>query len=397
MDLAFLDAHAEFRNEVREFITSNLSATARYQVERMQIVDRDVHTEWHRCLLRKGWAAPSWPTEHGGTGWSLEQQFIFEQELAANHAPRQIFFGLDMLGPLLIEHGDDVQQQKFLPGILNGEDWWCQGFSEPVAGSDLAALACRAQRDGDEYVINGTKIWTSGADKADWMGGLFRTDNSGRKQQGITVLLVPMNAPGLSIHPIRMFDGDCEVNQCFFDSVRVPLENRVGPENDGWSMAKFMLGIERLGIADVSRTKAQLHRLKHILALEALNQNRLIDDPRFAQDLCRTETDLMALETTEQRFLFDAAYADNLGAEASILKIRGSELQQRVTELVVEALAHSALADVAAQLPGSNQATNVPEHATGAAHAYFNHRKVSIYGGSNEVQKNIVAKAVLGL
>jgi alkylation response protein AidB-like acyl-CoA dehydrogenase len=397
MDLAFLDAYSTFRDEVRQFIGANLSASVRRRVEHMQLVDRHAHTEWHRCLLRNGWAGPSWPKEHGGTGWSLEQQFVFEQELAAHHAPRQIFFGLDMLGPLLMEHGDATQKERFLGDILSGETWWCQGFSEPGAGSDLAALRCRAELDGDEYVINGSKIWTSGADRADWMGGLFRTDSTGRKQLGITLLLVPMDAPGLNVHPIRMFDGDYEVNQCFFDQVRVPVHNRVGPEGEGWSMAKYMLGVERLGIADVARTKVQLKRLERIAKLETSGTARLFDEAWFHAEFYQTKAELMALETTEHRFLFDPAYADTLGAEASILKIRGSELQQRVTEFIVQALAHSALPDMPEPDLGSNRLPSVPEHAAFAAHGYFNHRKVSIYGGSNEIQKNIVAKAVLGL
>jgi len=229
------------------------------------------------------------------------------------------------------------------------------------------------------------------------MGGLFRTDSTGRKQLGITLLLIPMTAPGLSIHTIRMFDGDYELNQCFFDEVRVPITNRIGPEGDGWSMAKYMLGVERLGIADVARTKAQMKRLKYIVSIESPGGDKIIDNAELRTEIWQTETELMSLETTEHRFLFDPDYADNLGAEASILKIRGSELAQRVTELVVHAMAYSALPETIDPEPGSNRSRSVPEHARYAAHGYFNNRKLSIYGGSNEIQKNIVAKAVLGL
>ena len=369
----------------------------RAKTERAEFLGRELHTEWQKMLDTHGWGAPNWPTEQGGTGWSLAEQFVFEQESAARYAPPSIYFGLDMVGPLLMDFGSDAQKDFFLPAIRCGDLWWCQGFSEPNAGSDLASLQCRAVLEDDHYIVNGSKIWTSGADIADWMFGLFRTDSSGKKQLGITLLLIDMNSPGITISPIRTFDGGAEVNQTFFDNVEVPITGRVGEEGKGWTLAKYLLSYERLGIAQVSRSKAMLARLKRIAGTEMLGTEPLIADDVFANQIAEVEVTLAALEATEHRFLFDPDRGGELGAEASILKIRGTDVTQRVLELTMEALGYYSLADVPPLQDGSNEEAIGPDYAAFAAEAYYNYRKISIYGGSNEIQRNIVAKAVLGL
>ena len=393
MNIEFSAEVEAFRLEVRQFIGENLPADIRERVKRGEELDRDIHMRWQRILFDKGWTAPSWPTEYGGPGWSLAKQYVFHDELAANYAPRLPWYGWDMLGPLLIEYGTEWQKERFLPGMLSGEEWWCQGFSEPNAGSDLAALKCKAVLDGGQYTVNGSKIWTTDAHKADWMFALVRTDTTGRKQEGITLLFVDMRSEGLFVQPTLTFDGGREINQCFFDNVKVPTVNRIGEEGKGWGYAKYLLGVERLGTAEVARSWAMLRRLKDIAATQNANGHPLSDDSAFAQQLARLEIDLIVLEVTELRYLFQTEEGGELGAESSILKIRGTEIQQRIAELTLEALGYSALPETA--LSGrddSDQAAVDP-----AARTYFNLRKLSIYGGSNEIQRNIVAKAVLGL
>ena len=396
IDLAFKDEYRDFRQDIRTFIEENLTAEMRAKTERGEFLGRELHVEWQKKLQRHGWGAPNWPTEHGGTGWSLAEQFVLEQELAANYAPPAIYFGLDMVGPLLMDFGTEAQKAFFLPEIISGDLWWCQGFSEPNAGSDLASLQCRAVLEGDHYVVNGSKIWTSGADIADWMFGLFRTDSSGKKQLGITLLLIEMSTPGITIAPIRTFEGGAEVNQTFFDNVKVPVSGRVAEEGKGWTLAKYLLGYERLGIAQVARSKAMLERLKRIAGTEQESGLALAEDEIFANHMAEVEVGLAALEATEHRFLFDPDRGGELGAEASILKIRGTELQQRVLELAVEALGYYGLPDVQPLPEGSNEEPIGPDYAAFSSELYFNYRKISIYGGSNEIQRNIVAKAVLG-
>ncbi|MGH6720060.1 MAG: acyl-CoA dehydrogenase family protein, partial [Alphaproteobacteria bacterium] len=312
------------------------------------------------------------------------------------YAPRPVIFGGEMVGPLLLEFGTEAQKARYLPRILTGEEWWCQGFSEPGSGSDLASLTCRAVRDADHYVINGTKLWQTAATEADMMFGLFRTESSGKKQHGITVLLVDMRAKGLSLRPITLIDGSQEVAQCFFDDVVVPVANRVGAENEGWGCAKYLLGIERLGIAEVARSRAMLARYVSIIESPDASGRRLIDDPDVATRLAEIEVELLALEATEYRMLFDPARGGEVGAEASTLKLVGTQVQQRISEATMEAAGYFAQAAAAGQ--GGDNARRVgPAFAEPAARNYFSLRKISIYGGSNEIQKNIVAKAVLGL
>ena len=340
-------------------------------------------------LYRKGgWSAPGWSREMGGPGWSYEQQYVFERELALNDAPRVPLFGAGMIGPAIIEFGTREMQDQFLPAILKGEILWCQGYSEPNSGSDLASLQTSAVRDGDHYVLNGTKMWTSDGHHADWMFGLFRTDSSGKKQHGITVLLVDMKMPGIELRPILTFDGGHETNQTFFDEVRVPVANRLGEEHLGWTVAKYILGLERFGTAEVSRSQASLERLKRIARDESSPGDRLIDDEDFADAIAQVELELRALELTEQRFLFGPGGPDAMGAEASMLKIRGTEVQQRITELTVEALGYYAQPFVPEQLSEGYNEEQVGATPTGyAARSYFNMRKTSIYSGSNEIQK----------
>jgi len=358
-------------------------------------IGRELADRWHKVLLAKGWAAPTWPKEHGGTGWSLKRQYIFEQERVAAWAPGPLIFNIDMVGPLFIRYGTPAQNARFLPRVLSGEDHWCQGFSEPGSGSDLASLKCRAVRKGDRYVINGAKIWQTAVYESDMMFGLFRTDSSGRKQQGISVLVLPLASKGLSLRPILLLDGIERVAQCTFEDVEVPAENLIGEENQGWSIAKYLLTLERLGIAEVGASRACLGRLKALAGAEIRGNEPLLLDPTLLKEIAEVEADLDALEATEYRFLFDPQSNGELGPESSILKIQGTLIRQRLTELTMR------VAGPFAQETGTDLPSSAPDEARSfaawATRHYFNFRKISIYGGSNEIQRNIVAKAVLGL
>lgn len=375
-----------FRREVRAFFAIHLTPELRRSVQDLgNLIDRPQLMKWHNTLLDKGWAGTSWPVEYGGTGWSLKQQYIYEQELAAAWGPWALPFAFDMVGHLLINYGTPEQRDRYLPKMLSGDEWWCQGFSEPGAGSDLASLSCRAERQGNHYIINGSKIWQTLALEADMMFGLFRTDNSGRKQQGISVLVLDMKTPGLTVQPIHLFDGIETVGQCFFDNVKVPADQMIGAENDGWSIAKYLLTLERLGIAEVARSKAALKRAEKI-AKQAGEWDE-VEQALFG----RLEVGLHALEAAEYRMLFDPSMNGELGSEASILKLRGSALRQQIAELTVDLIGpHS---DFTARPIGSD----LNSEGVRTARQYFNLLKVSIYGGSNEIQRNIVSKGVLGL
>ncbi|MEX2296745.1 MAG: acyl-CoA dehydrogenase family protein [Dongiaceae bacterium] len=398
MDLKFSAEAEKFRAEVRAFIAAELPSEIRTSVaaDRMDLAP-ELQRRWMRILAERGWGAPSWPREYGGAGWTDEQFYVFERELALMDAPRIASFGIQMLGPTMIEFGSEEQKRRFLPGTLNGEILWCQGYSEPNSGSDLASLRTRAVREGDFYVLNGSKIWTTDAHHADWMFGLFRTDSSGKKQEGISFMVLDMKSPGLTVRPIIMFEGTHEVNQVFFDNVRVPAAQRVGEEGKGWTIAKYLLGLERFGTAEVSRTLASIARLKRLVARIPAGEGMLIDDPDFSARIADAKMELRALELTELRFLFAPGGADALGAEASMLKIRGTEIQQTVFGLTLEALGlygQSAGADTG-DMPADVAAEIV--RGASASRVHFNFRKTSIYAGSNEIQKNIIAKAVLGL
>ncbi len=390
-----------FRAEVAAFAKASVPAAVAAKVRDNVRLSKQDHLDWQRALHARGWAAPHWPVEHGGTDWSPLQRYLFEEELAAQCAPRQIPFGVAMIGPVLIRFGSDTQKAFYLPRILSGEDWWCQGFSEPGAGSDLASLRTRAVRDGDHYVVDGQKTWTTYAQHADRIFCLVRTDASGKKQDGISLLLIDMDTPGITVRPIMTLDGGAEINEVFFDAVRVPAANRVGEDGKAWTYAKYLLGYERTNLAGIGRSKQQLQRLKAIARAEQADGRPLIADEPFALKIAAVEIELMALETTSLRLLA-AAEAEGrdrgLGAEASMLKVRGTEIQQAITELVLEAAGPYALPYQPALLDGGgNEAPIGPAWAATAAPHYFNWRKVSIFGGSNEIQRNVMAKLMLGL
>ena len=384
-----------FRSEARAFFKAKLPDDIRRAMLTGLPPSRELADRWHRILLAQGWAAPNWPKEEGGTGWTLKQQYIFDQERAAAWAPLPVVFNIDMVGPLFIRYGTPAQKARFLPRVLSAEDHWCQGFSEPGSGSDLASLKCRAVRKGDRYVINGSKIWQTAAFEADMMFGLFRTDSSGRKQEGISVLVLPMNAKGLSLRPILLLDGVEQVAQCTFEDVELPAENLIGEEGRGWSIAKYLLTLERLGIAEVGASRACLARLKSLASGETRGNEPLLLEPSLLSEIATVEADLDALEATEYRYLFDPESNGELGAESSILKIHGTLIRQRLTELTMRVAGPRALETDMALPPIGPDADG--SFGSWATRHYFNFRKISIYGGSNEVQRNIVAKAVLGL
>jgi pimeloyl-CoA dehydrogenase large subunit len=400
MDLRFTPEENAFGEEVRAFMRAALPETIRRKmVEGRRLVKEDVVT-WQRILNKKGWAVPHWPVAWGGTGWTPVQQYIFRDEMQQAPAPEPLAFGTHMVGPVIATFGSDAQKRRFLPRIANLDDWWCQGFSEPGAGSDLASLKTIARRDGDDYIVNGQKTWTTLAQYADWIFCLVRTDPAAKKQEGISFLLIDMKTPGMTVRPIQTIDGGHEVNEVFFDDVLVPAQNRVGEENKGWDYAKFLLGNERIGIARVGISKARIRRLKEIAAFERSGDKRLIEDERFAMKIAAVEVQLKALEMTQLRVV--AAERDNdgkLDPASSMLKIRGSEIQQSISELLLEAVGPYALPDQAPHDESErwNEPPIGPESAGPQAPHYFNWRKASIYGGSNEIQKNIIAKAILGL
>jgi alkylation response protein AidB-like acyl-CoA dehydrogenase len=385
----------EFRSEVRAFFKAKVTEDIRRAMLTGLPLSREMSHAWHTILFRQGWAAPSWPKEYGGTGWTLKQQYIFEQERTAAWAPMPVIFNIDMVGPLFIRYGTPEQKACFLPRVLSAEDQWCQGFSEPGAGSDLASLKCRAVRKGDRYIINGAKLWQTAVFEADMMFGLFRTDSSGKKQQGISVLVLPMNSKGLSLRPIVLLDGIERVAQCTFEDVEVPAENLLGEENRGWGIAKYLLTLERLGIAEVGASRACLARLKSLGNAETRGNEPLFLDPTLMSEIAAVEADLDALEATEYRYLFDPRSNGELGPESSILKIQGTLIRQRLTELTMQVAGPFAQAtDMALPALEPDAARSFAPWAT---RHYLNFRKISIYGGSNEIQRNIVAKAVLGL
>jgi alkylation response protein AidB-like acyl-CoA dehydrogenase len=396
MDLTFSPAEETFRNEVRSFIGANYPKHLA-GVRRSEYRTREDFLSWHRTLYKKGWVAASWPKEYGGTGWNVTQRYIFNEECAAAETPALIPFGVAMVGPVIYTFGSPEQKKKHLQGILSGDVWWCQGYSEPGAGSDLASLKTRAVKEGDYYIVNGQKTWTTLAQYADWIFCLVRTDPNVKQQEGISFLLIDMKTPGITVRPIITLDGSHEVNEVFFDNVKVPAANLIGKENEGWTYAKFLLGHERSGIAGVSRSKKAIERLREIAEAELLDGKPLIKDADFKHKIAEVEIDLSALEITELRTLASESKGTGPGPESSILKIKGTEIQQRITELVLEAVGNYSHPMVQQVPEATNEFVPGPEHALGTAQHYFNMRKVSIFGGSNEIQHNIIAKMVLGL
>ena len=397
MDLEFTDELRHFQREVRAVIEERLPADIRTKVERFLALGKDDYLRWQDILAERGWLVYSWPVEHGGTGWSPVQGYIFEEEMGRARAPRIIPFGPKMVGPVIWTFGNEAQKAKYLPAIARNETWWCQGYSEPDAGSDLASLRTRAVRDGDHYVVNGTKTWTTGAHWADMMFCLVRTDTEVKPQEGISFLLLDMRDPGVEVRPIVTMDGGREINTVYLTDVKVPVENRIGEENRGWTYAKFLLGHERFGIARLSESKARLAYLSEIARRHRVGGALLADDTDFMRSVAETEIELTALEFTELRALMSAEQGEAPGVEANMLKIRGTEVQQKISEMLMKAMGYYALPHVHEAMEyGWNEAPIGPEYASGLAPAYFNMRKTTIYGGTNEIQRNIIARMVLG-
>ncbi len=398
MNLQFTAAENAFRDEVRVFLAEALPSDIQDKVRHGQRLTAEEHVRWQNCLNKHGWLAPSWPIEHGGTGWTPVEKHIFEEECAAAHAPTVVPFGVNMVAPVIIRFGSESQKRHYLPRILDNRDWWCQGYSEPGAGSDLAGLKTRAERDGDHYIVNGQKTWTTLGQHANKMFCLVRTDPKAKKQAGISFLLIDMDSPGVMVRPIITLDGAHEVNEVFLDDVRVPVENRVGAEGEGWTCAKFLLTHERTGIAGLGHAKQALRHLKDVARRQTHRGRPLIESPSFREQIVRSELELMALEVTNLRVLAAARDGGALGAESSLLKIRGSELRQRLSELTRRALGPQALPFFPDFLAGTEDGLESDQAlAAAASQQYFNRRKLSIYGGANEIQKNIVAKTILGM
>lgn len=396
MDLHYTAEETAFRDTVRAFLDTHLPADLQRKVRQHLRLNRDDYVRWHKIVAQQGWAAPAWPVEHGGTGWTAVQRHIWEDECARAATPPILPFGVNMVAPVIMAFANAEQKAYYLPRILNCDDWWCQGYSEPGAGSDLASLKTTAERDGDHYIVNGQKTWTTLGQHADMIFCLVRTDSTVRKQEGISFLLIDMKTPGITVRPIIMLDEEHEVNEVFFDNVRVPVSNLVGQENKGWTYAKYLLGHERTGIAAVGRSKRELTFLKQLAMQQTKRGAPLLHDPAFAAKVAHVEIELMALEMTVLRVISEEGKGP--GPQASMLKVRGSELQQQLTELMVEALGPQALPFDPAYLDGgAPHSAGGDDLAAPLAAYYFNYRKTSIYGGSNEIQKNIITQMILGL
>lgn len=398
MDLRFTADELAFRDEMRTFFRTEIPLPIRRKViEGHNLGKQDVVTT-QKLLHKRGWAVPNWPREWGGCDWSPVQYYLYQEEMQSAGVPPPLGFNVSMNGPVLIQFGTEAQKKRFLPRMASLDDWWCQGFSEPGSGSDLASLKTSAVRRGNSYIVNGQKIWTTSAQHADWIFCLVRTDPGAKKQLGISYLLIDMKSPGITVRPIQTMDGSAEVNEVFFDNVEVPTENLVGEENRGWDCAKFLLGNERTGIARVGLSKMRVQRIKELAAQVPTGNGTLMDDERFREKVAAVEVELKALEMTQLRVLSaERGKKDGKPNPASsILKIKGSEIQQTTTELLLEIAGPLSAPFGDNRAFGHNEAPARPEWAATTAPSYFNNRKVSIYGGSNEIQRNIIAKAVLG-
>ncbi len=402
MDMTFSPADIAFREEVRDFLTANLSEHLRDGARRTPgvFVEPDIGMEWHRILNKQGWVAPHWPKEDGGTGWTPTQKFIFEKECALAGAPALAILGLRLVGPVICAFGTPEQKARFLPKILSGEDYWCQGYSEPGSGSDLASLKTTAVLEDSEYAVNGSKIWTTHAHHANWIFALVRTDTTVKKQAGITFLLLPMDQRGIEVTPIHSMSGDHEVNAVFFTDAKTGVENRIGDEGAGWAIAKFLLENERGGSCFAPRLLQSIHKLETLAKDQPSGVNgAMAHDPRFRDRLARARLEAEALEFTELRILAALARGREPGPQTSLVKLLGSNIGQEIDTLRLELLGHDAL-----QLPlerplyGNEAPEPVgSEIAQTAMGRYLNNRAATIFGGSDEVQKNIIAKTVLGL
>ena len=398
MDLQFTPQEEAFRALVQAFLQDKLSPELARKVKNGQILNKQDLESWHTTLNTQGWLANHWPEQYGGPGWGAVEKFIFEHECALAGAPRIVPFGVNMLGPVLIKYASEQQKSYWLPRILSGQDWWCQGYSEPGSGSDLASVKTTAVRDGDHYIVNGQKTWTTLGQHANMIFCLVRTNKDVKAQAGISFLLVDMNTPGVTVRPIITLDGEHEVNEVFFTDVKVPAENLVGEENKGWTYAKYLLTYERTNIAGVGFSVAALEKLKVAADRMHYNGKPLSQDPLFAARMARVEIDLENMKTTNLRVIAAVAGGGVPGAESSMLKIKGTEIRQEILSLTRRAMGPYAVPFVeAAMHDGYSEAPIGPEEATAAAAAYFNYRKLSIFGGSNEIQKNIISKMILGL
>jgi pimeloyl-CoA dehydrogenase large subunit len=402
MDLNLSPEELAFRDEVRAFIKAELNPETQRKMIMGQELSRQDWVEWQHKLNDKGWAVPHWPVEYGGKGWGPMQEYIYLDEIQQAPAPPALPFNVSMVGPVIATFGTEAQKQRFLPGTASLDIWWCQGFSEPGAGSDLAGLKTTARREGDVYIINGQKTWTTLAQYADWIFVLARTNpQAEKKQQGISFILVDMKTPGITVRPIQLIDGCHEVNEVFFDEVKVPAENLVGQENRGWDYAKFLLTNERMGIARIGISKQRIRRVKELAKLERVGEANLLEQSWFREKLAQVEIELKALEVTQLRVIAQARKRGGHGEadpNSSILKIKGSELQQATTELMLDVVGPY-MAPYPNSLDDEDQTNEPPigpDYAATAAPTYFNWRKISIYGGSNEIQRNIIAKAILG-
>ena len=399
MNVNYTAEELAFRDEVRAFLTNELPADIAAKVKLGKHMSKQDHERWQQILVKRGWYAPGWPVELGGTTWGPVEKHIFDEECAQFGAPRTVPFGVNMVAPVIIKFGTQEQKDYYLPRILRSDDWWCQGYSEPGAGSDLAGLKTRAVRDGDHYIVNGQKTWTTLGQHANMIFCLVRTDPDAKKQEGISFLLIDMEkSEGITVRPLITLDGEHEVNEVFFDDVKVPVENLVGEENKGWTCAKYLLTFERTGIAGVGSSKAALAHLKQVAREQQVNGKPLIEEPHFRSRLADVEMELMSLEMTNLRTVAAAEAGGVPGAESSFLKIMGTELRQEITDLFRRAAGPHALPFLPEQLAGDFDGETVgPEFAGSVASRYFNFRKLSIFGGSNEIQKNIISKMILGL
>jgi alkylation response protein AidB-like acyl-CoA dehydrogenase len=398
MDLTYSDADEAFRSDVRGWLAKNLSQELRFKVLHHRRLTADDIRGWHRILAKQGWSVVAWPVEWGGTGWNATQRHIWDEECAAAGTPIVLPFGVAMVAPVIMKFGNDAQKKHYLPRIADATDWWCQGYSEPGSGSDLASLKTRAELvksgDGDHYVVNGQKTWTTLGQHADMIFCLVRTQTTERRQEGISFLLIDMKTPGITVRPIEMLDEEHEVNEVFFDDVRVPAQNLIGEEGKGWTYAKVLLGHERTGIAAVGRSKRELAFLKRLAGEQRVGVGSLLEEPLFAAKVASLEIELMALEMTVLRVVSEEGGSRGPGPEASLLKVKGTEIQQALTELMLEAAGPAAMPFRPDVLEGE---AGHDDDAAPLASRYFNYRKTSIYGGSNEIQKNIIAQMILGI
>ncbi|HCK16127.1 TPA: pimeloyl-CoA dehydrogenase large subunit [Candidatus Poribacteria bacterium] len=389
MEISFTEKDLEFRDEIRSWIENDYPKHIKEKQDKGEVLTKEEVIEFHKALAARGWLGYNWPSQYGGTGWTSTQIYIFQKEFGLAGCPNILPFGVGMVGPVIYTFGNEEQKKRFLPDILNFDTWWCQGYSEPGSGSDLASLKTKAVREGDNYIVNGSKTWTTLAQHADWVFNLVRTETTEKRQEGISFLLIDMNTPGVEVEPIITIDGAHEVNSIFFTDVKVPVENLIGEEGKGWTYAKFLLAHERFGIAVVGASIRQLNKLKQLVSE--------LDSPDLERKVKELEINLSALEMLELRLLSDLENGSHPGAESSILKIRGTEIQQRLTELFVEASGEYALIYPGPHGHLDSSKPSGPNHAAKSLSKFLNFRKTTIYGGSNEIQKNIISKMILGL